>query len=206
MPTPKGTSAKLRGAENATKWDRFVKKCDKDGSWHDWISGSRLNKTRIAKHLGFSKDVFDDNPNVDISTDQSRLITNGTIAENKKPKGNSKLSKKDAAQKKRIDEINKLLSVELANLFDALMTKQDEVTLINFSLSDDLEIDLNGLKKAIEMSDRYSAHLTRPEQLREAKQINMLMREWKMKATQWVKRIQVSEIHLARSLRIPKWI
>lgn len=206
MPTPKGTSAKLRGAENAAKWNRFVTKCDKDGSWGDWVSGSRLNKTRIAKHLGFSKDVFDDNPNVDITSVQSRLVSNGTISEHKKPKGSSKLSKKDAAQKKRIDEINKLLSVELANLFQTLMCKQDEVTLINFSISDGLEIDLNGLKKAIDLSNRYSPHLTHAEQLREVKQINIHMREWKVKATQWVKRLQVSEFHLAKSLRIPKWI
>jgi len=204
MPTPKGISAKVKGKENAQSWNNFVRQCNKDGTWSKWLSGTHLNKTRISEHLGFSKDVFDDNPAVDIKEIQQQLIKEGIINADNCNRSKKRLSKKDAALKRRIDDLNSLLSVELSHLLQILQIKSHISALLNPSLPDDQKIDLNGLMRiteACKVSNPISA-----EQLHDSIVLNIQMREWKLKASTWVKRIRMTEQDLVHSLRIPKWL
>ena len=206
MPTPKGVSGKTRGKQNKEKWQALVRKCNSEGSWKKFISGSHLNKKRIARHLEFPIDVFDDNPGVDIKKLERKLISEGTLRPINKNKRRKKLSRKDASLKRRFDQLNKLLSVELNNLLQTLQTKQGEIVMLNFTFSDDQKIDLNGLKKVSNLHKKFSPDSTDEDQLRDAKSTNFLMREWKLKAKMWVNRLKITNQHLAHSLRIPRWL
>lgn len=206
MPTPKGVSAKIKGKENALSWHNFVRQCNKDSTWSKWLSGSHLNKTRIAKHLGFSKDVFDDNPAVDIKVVEQELIRQDIINAVKGGNNGKRLSRKDTAFKYRIDEHNHLLSVELSRLLQTLLAKSDEIQLINCSLPDDQKINLNGLIRISEASKKNIPDSADEDQPKESIVLNIQMRELKLKSSIWVKRIRMTEQHLAHSLRIPKWL
>jgi len=203
MPTPKGISAKVKAREHAQRWDSFVQQCNKDSTWSMWLSGSHLNKTRISKHLGFSKDVFDDNPAVDIRAVQKKLIREGVINANNY-RGIHGLSKGDITAKRRIDSHNSHLLNELSLLLQALLAKSDEIALLNSVLADDKKVDLNGLMRHLEGYNESNS--IDSKQLSDSLVLNIQMRDWKLKASTWVKRIKASEQHVALSLRIPKWL
>ena len=212
MATPKGTNGALLGKQYSKDWGDFIKTRYRNNDWKAWLWGSKLNKSKIAKHIGFSIDVFDDNPNIDISVIQKELVEKGIIDPDAEKnvttnvKEKTKLNCKDSARLKRLEESSNLLQVDLQNLATILMKKQNEITVINFTLPEHKRLDLNALTLSSTQTPNFSAHLSDQARLKEAELINIQKRELKLVTQMWIDRLEVSEALLSQCLRNPSWL
>jgi len=212
MATPKGTNGQLIGQKHVEDWDDFIKKRWRTNDWKNWFWGSKLNKTRIAKHLGFSIDVFDDNPRINVAIVESELISAGIIDPTEKDNVTDKVNKKnkldriDSSRLKRLEESNNLLRVDLQNLSAVLLLRQHEITVINFTLPEQKRLDFNKLADSTSLSTSFSSQLSDHSRLKETELVNINLRELKLVCQMWVDRLDVTSDLLSKALRVPSWL
>lgn len=212
MATPKGTNGTLLGKQYSQDWSSFVEKRNRNNDWQNWLWGSKINKSKVAKHIGFSIDVFDDNPDVDVHVVEKDLVEKGIINPNTEKnvtanlKEKTKLSSMESARLKKLEESSNLLQVDLQNLASVLMKKQNEITVVNFTLPEQKRLDLNILTKTASITPAFSSHLSDQARLKEAELLNIQKRELKLIAQMWLDRLDVSEHLLSKYLRVPTWL
>jgi len=212
MATPKGTNGQLLGQKYGEDWNDFINKRWHANDWKNWFWGTKLNKSKIAKHLGFSIDVFDDNPRINVEIVEGELINSGIIdSTNKKNitgrvKEKKKLDRIDSARLKRLEESNNLLRVDLQNLSAVLLRRQHEITVINFTLPEQKRLDLNKLADSTSLSISFSSQLSDHARLKETELVNINLRELKLICQMWIDRLDVTNDLLSKALRVPSWL
>lgn len=79
--------SKEKGGENFLAFKNWIEERYKTGDWNDYIRGSRLNRSEIAKECGFSLNVFKANGNKEIrallSQVENYLLSKGILKEAK---------------------------------------------------------------------------------------------------------------------------
>ena len=208
MATQKGTNGTLLSKQYAEDWNAFVKERDRKQDWHNWLWGTHINKSKVAHKLEFSIDVFDDNPRVDTVKVEKKLIKQSVIDHNAKSKvkEKAKLSRIDSARLNNLEESSNSLRTDLHNLMAVLMRKQHEITIINSTLPEQKNLDLNALLDACTLTTKFDNQISEQSRIKEAELVNVQLQELKFICQMWINRLDIVEDLLSKSLRVPLWL